>query len=570
MQNFGKYEIVAKIGEGGFGVVYEAFDPRIARRVAIKTCPTDDQTLRQRFLHEARISGNLHHRHIIVVYDYGEEGGVPYLVQEFLTGEDLDRKINRGDEISLESRIEILIQVAEGLDFAHQQGIIHRDIKPSNIRILDDGQVKIMDFGIAKLRDSELALTLPGHTVGTPAYLAPEQIRSLELDARCDVYAFGLLAYELLTHRKAFSSKNASRVLYQILNEEPTPLRELWPECPSPVAEIVERCYRKERDERWSSLEEVAQALRGALAAQPGEGASATAIPSSPPRKPSIDRDSETMVTPGGTLGEAREAIRVANAERAKAATAMPAPAAASAGAAARARPGQSSELDDMVLEDMVLEDMVLDDMVLGGLGAGPRATPNPEEPSTKGGSAARRFAISATVVALAVVAGLIFRVVGSPMDRGAPVPPEQPAAQQEAFEAALETVPAEITEPRPAAPSAPGPAPATVEHPPAAEPSERTAVEPPAGPAGALTVRAGLGAPRLQVSVDGERVGWTPINARSLPPGEHSVAVASDDSAEPEATRSYTFDIGSEEEVVLTFDLRRTIPSVARRSYRN
>jgi eukaryotic-like serine/threonine-protein kinase len=532
MQTFGKYEIVAKIGEGGFGVVYEGFDPRIERRVAVKTCPTDDQTLRQRFLHEARISGNLHHRHIIVVYDYGEEEDVPYLVQEFLTGEDLDRKIARGDDLPFETKLDYLIQIAEGLDFAHRQGVIHRDIKPSNIRILDDGQVKIMDFGIAKLRDSELALTLPGQTVGTPAYLAPEQIRNVEADARCDIYSFGLVGYELLTYRKAFPSRNASRVLYQVLNEEPPRIAELWPECPAEVERILERCYRKDRDERWERMSQVAEALRAVLA---GEAAPAEPAARAGARL-AIDDGSATMVTPGGSLEQVRQAIRQGGG---------------------------------------------LDQLVLGGLAErsapSPGATaPSPTEPSP---SASRLPLVALAVIAALVIAWLGYRFVSrgaAPTDQAVAAAAEpadatqadaEPSPPTEA-EAEAETV-ASGLQPAQPAPARPVQAP-RVELAAAPDDAEPPGPEPTARPPGALTVRAGLGGPRLRVTIDGEEAGFTPLNARLLAPGSHLVAVGPETASEDAVERSYTVDLASQEEVVLTFDLRRAEPSIARRPYRN
>src|SRR5262245_29771718 len=149
LEKIGKYEVVRKIGQGGFGVVYEGRDPFIKRRVAIKTCSTEDEEIRKRFFREAEIAGNLQHRHVVTVFDLGVPEGVPYLVQEYLPGEDLAHKIKRRDRLDDFTKLSYLAQVAEGLEYAHAQGVVHRDIKPANIRILEDGSVKIMDFGIA-------------------------------------------------------------------------------------------------------------------------------------------------------------------------------------------------------------------------------------------------------------------------------------------------------------------------------------------------------------------------------------------------------------------------------------
>jgi serine/threonine-protein kinase len=164
----GKYEIIEKVGVGGFGTVYRGRDPYIKRTVAIKTCQSDEDELRKRFFREAEFAGNLHHRNITTIYDFGlTDEGLPYIVQEFLTGEDLDRKIKRKDDLPLAWRVRVLADICDGLHYAHTSGIVHRDVKPSNIRILEDGTVKIMDFGIAKSMVTESTLTQTGITLGT-------------------------------------------------------------------------------------------------------------------------------------------------------------------------------------------------------------------------------------------------------------------------------------------------------------------------------------------------------------------------------------------------------------------
>jgi serine/threonine protein kinase len=174
----GKYQIVEKIGVGGFGIVYKGRDPFIKRAVAIKTCQSTEEEIKKRFFREAEFAGNLHHRNVTTIYDFGvTDDGTPYIVQEFLTGDDLDKIIKRREPMSLKRKVRILLDVCEGLGYAHGAGIIHRDIKPSNIRVLDDESVKIMDFGIAKSMVSESTLTQTGITLGTASYLAPEQIR---------------------------------------------------------------------------------------------------------------------------------------------------------------------------------------------------------------------------------------------------------------------------------------------------------------------------------------------------------------------------------------------------------
>ena len=247
---FGKYKIVERIGSGGFSEVYKGFDPLIKRHVAVKTLTARDPDLRSRFSQEAEIAGRLQHRNIVTVFDFGFEGEMPYLVQEYLAGEDLDRKIKRDTPLPLATRIDILYQVALGLANAHGEGIIHRDIKPGNVRILEDGTAKIMDFGIAKLLNEDTGLTKTGMTVGTAAYLAPEQIRGRRADPRTDVFSFGVMAYELLTSSRPFAGAQISAVLYQILNEEPHPLVARAADCPPPLADLVMRCLHKDPEAR--------------------------------------------------------------------------------------------------------------------------------------------------------------------------------------------------------------------------------------------------------------------------------------------------------------------------------
>ena len=257
MERFGKYQVSEKIGEGGFGVIYRGFDPLIKRAVAIKTCTSEEEEVRRRFFQEAEIAGNLHHRNITIVFDFGVEQGVPYLVQEYLTGEDLRRKIRRRDSIPYGTKLLYLIQVVRGLQHAHSKGVIHRDIKPSNIRILDDNTVKIMDFGIAKVQSLNRTLTQTGETLGTAAYLSPEQIRGEPLDPRADIFSFGSMAYELLTGQRAFRGDTPSAVLYQVLSHEPTKIRELWRDCPPSIERIVLRCLAKDREDRYSTCSEL-------------------------------------------------------------------------------------------------------------------------------------------------------------------------------------------------------------------------------------------------------------------------------------------------------------------------
>ena len=263
MEKIGKYDVLEKIGVGGFGVVYKGRDPFIKRFVAIKTCGTEDEQIRQRFFREAEIAGNLQHRNVTTVYDFGFHGDVPYLVQEFLSGEDLDHYVKRKAYLSTEQKLDILLQVAAGLEYAHACGVIHRDIKPANVRLLEGGRVKIMDFGIAKLANEQSQLTRTGTTLGTAAYLAPEQIHGGAIDGRVDVFSYGVLAYELLTYKRPFEAQTISSLFYQILSVEPVPLEMVWGECPPKLAALVGRCLHKDAAERFATFTQVIAELQG-------------------------------------------------------------------------------------------------------------------------------------------------------------------------------------------------------------------------------------------------------------------------------------------------------------------
>ncbi len=257
----GKYEILERIGVGGFGTVYKGRDPFIKRTVAIKTCSTEDEGIRRRFLREAEIAGNLQHPNITLLYDFGYEEGIPYLVQEFLSGVDLQDLVDTRAELSIETKLDYLSQTAAGLLFAHENGVLHRDIKPGNLRLLDDGRVKILDFGIAKLASQETKLTHTGITLGTPAYLAPEQLRGEEVDPRADIYSFGVVAFELFTYQRMFDAASISALFYQILNEKGRRLSEVWQIAPPELETFLQRCTALERDDRFPSFREVLEAL---------------------------------------------------------------------------------------------------------------------------------------------------------------------------------------------------------------------------------------------------------------------------------------------------------------------
>jgi serine/threonine protein kinase len=257
----GKYEIRRVVAQGGFGTVFEGWDPLIKRQVAVKTCSLTDPEIRSRFEREAQIAGNLDHPSIVRVFDFGVDQGFPYLVQELLSGTDLDGMIQSGTHITAPEKLLILIQIARGLEYAHGQGVIHRDIKPANVRILDDGSVKLMDFGIAMLQQVDSRHTLEGMTAGTAAYLAPEQIRGDPASERTDIFSYGVLAYELLSGKRPFAGDTISTVLFQIVNDSPPALVPPWCQASPALSKLVHRCLEKAPNRRWPDMTTLLKAL---------------------------------------------------------------------------------------------------------------------------------------------------------------------------------------------------------------------------------------------------------------------------------------------------------------------
>jgi serine/threonine protein kinase len=258
MQSIGRYQVVEKLGQGGMGVVYCARDTLLDRIVAVKviSAPIDQNSeLRERFFREARAAGKLSHKNIITIHDLGEHEGQPYLAMEYLEGQDLLARMAAPQRISLRRKVEIATEICEGLDFAHQHGVVHRDIKPANIYITDGGTVKILDFGLARLVTSEL--TRSNMMMGTINYMAPEQIRGERVDHRADVFSTAVVLYELLSGRRAFEAESFAATLYKILEEVPEPLQQIDASLPPELIRIVERGLAKARDERYQHMSEM-------------------------------------------------------------------------------------------------------------------------------------------------------------------------------------------------------------------------------------------------------------------------------------------------------------------------
>jgi len=265
VNRIGRYEITEPLGQGGMGTVYKAYDPLLARVVAVKVISgqfSSQPDLRERFFREARAVARLDHPNIVTVYDLGEEDGVPYLAMQFLEGQDLEHRMRSPEGISLARKVEIGLAVAAGLAHAHASGIVHRDVKPANVFITDEGQVKLLDFGLARLVTSEL--TRSNVMVGTVNYMAPEQLRGEKTDHRVDIFSFGVVLYELLGGKKPFQAESFASTMYKILEETPEPLERLDPELPPRLIAVVDRAIAKARENRYQLMFDLLRDLESA------------------------------------------------------------------------------------------------------------------------------------------------------------------------------------------------------------------------------------------------------------------------------------------------------------------
>ncbi|HET7711010.1 MAG TPA: serine/threonine-protein kinase [Thermoanaerobaculia bacterium] len=265
-QRLGKYEILSVLGKGGMGIVYRARDAVIDRIVAIKTITTAaegiDQNQVARLLMEARSAGRLHHPNIVTVFDYGEENGIAYIVMEYAEGVDLAQVITSGQQLALPTKIDILLQICNGLGFAHDAGVVHRDMKPSNVRLTPQGVAKILDFGLARYDDTHLTKT--GFISGTIAYMSPERMNG-QTGQSDDIFALGAIAYELLTYQRAFPGNAAPEVMFKIMTQTP-PRPSSVAEVPPQFDDIVLKCLDREAENRYHSPQDFAAAIEESLA----------------------------------------------------------------------------------------------------------------------------------------------------------------------------------------------------------------------------------------------------------------------------------------------------------------
>src|SRR4051794_12728712 len=263
----GRYAIQSELGRGAMGVGYKATDTALERTVAVKTVNMalerdGAEKYEARFYQEARAAGSLNHPNIVTVYDVGKEGNVAYMAMEFIEGQELRSLLAEGRALPVSQAVSIAAQVAEGLAYAHQHGVVHRDIKPANIMVLSDGPVKITDFGIARMRASNDELTQSGMMLGSPKYMSPEQVIGKRADHRSDIFSLGVIVYETLTGSAPFSGENVTALMYQIVNFAPPAPSAVNPAVPELLNFIVAKMLAKPLEERYQTAQELANDLR--------------------------------------------------------------------------------------------------------------------------------------------------------------------------------------------------------------------------------------------------------------------------------------------------------------------
>lgn len=276
-QTLSHYQIQEKLGEGGMGVVYRALDTHLNRPVALKLLPSDkvnNPERRKRFVQEARAASALNHPHIVTIYDIASHDQHDFIAMELIEGKTLDQLLHR-KALPLADIFRYSIQIADALSKAHAAGIVHRDLKPSNIMVTEDGRVKVVDFGLAKLVEPDdggaeastramqdgAPKTDEGTIVGTPSYMSPEQVEGKKLDARSDIFSFGSVLYEMSTGRRAFQGETKLSTVSAILQSEPKPASELRSTIPRDLEKIIQRCLRKDPERRFQSMKDLRIAL---------------------------------------------------------------------------------------------------------------------------------------------------------------------------------------------------------------------------------------------------------------------------------------------------------------------
>lgn len=287
ISNLGRYEIVSELGQGAMGVVYKATDPLIDRVVAIKTitlslAQEEKDEYEARFYQEAKAAGRLSHPNIVTIYDVGRSGDVAYIAMEFLQGRELRDILNDGQRLPVNFVLDVVAQVALGLAYAHENGIVHRDVKPSNIMVSADGHVKITDFGIARMASAAVR-TQTGMVLGSPKYMSPEQVMGKLTDQRSDIFSLGVMLYEMLTGQAPFAGENVNAIMYQTLNSVPPPPSTLNSSVPDMLNFIVAKALAKDIEDRYQSAKDLANDLKACRETLPKGSAAPAGQPAAAP-----------------------------------------------------------------------------------------------------------------------------------------------------------------------------------------------------------------------------------------------------------------------------------------------
>jgi serine/threonine-protein kinase len=282
-QRIGRYKILGELGRGAMGVVYKAEDPNLDRIVALKTIVLEEDSegrkeYERRFFLEAKAAGKLNHPNIVTVYDFGEEEGVAFLAMELVDGTDLRERLkeSKGAGLPAMDAVDVAQQIAEGLGYAHERGIVHRDIKPGNIMLQPRGQAKIMDFGLARMRVADHK-TSTGMVLGTPKYMSPEQVAGQPVDQRSDVFSLGIVLHEMLTGTRLFAGEDAPQIMHNVVHVEHEPPSRIKPDLPAMLDFVVARALKKDPALRYQDAFELSADLGNCLAELRGKAAPAKA-----------------------------------------------------------------------------------------------------------------------------------------------------------------------------------------------------------------------------------------------------------------------------------------------------